>query len=130
MRKLTAGRDVLGCLRPMILVVALVSAGCNSSPLLAPTDSTMVLVATPQVVPLGGSAEVTALITKSSGQAASDGTTVHFSSSLGDVTPREAETKGGKVTVRFVAGTTPGTAVVRAYSGSVEATPLEIVVGG
>jgi hypothetical protein len=130
MRHLFAGRDVHRRLRAMILVVALASAGCNSSPLLAPTDATMVLVATPLLIPVGGSAEVTALVTKSGGQAAGDGTAVYFSSSLGDITPREAETKGGKATVRFLAGSTPGTAVLRAYSGSVEAAPLEITVGG
>lgn len=130
MRSPTDNRAFVRRLRAACVLVALVGAGCDESPLLAPTGSTMVLVVTPQVVPLGGSAEVTALVTKSSGQAASDGTTVYFSSSLGDITPRETETKSGRATVRFVAGTASGTAVVRAYSGSIEATPLEIVVGG
>lgn len=130
MADVTMGRPALRLVCALALPVALAGMGCNDAPLLAPTDATMVLVATPQLVAVGGSAEVTALITKSGGQAATDGTTVYFSSSLGDITPREAETKSGKATVRFVAGSTPGTATIRAYSGSVEAEPLDITVGG
>ncbi len=56
-----------------------------------------------------------------------DGTTVTFSTTLGWI-ETTALTEGGRAEVRFEAGTIPGTATVRAVSGSVSATPFSITL--
>jgi len=90
----------------------------------------MVLVRHPSRA-FGGSAEVTALVTKSSGPGCERR---HHRAFLLVArrrhSLREAETKGGKVTVPLRGRPRTRYGVVRAYSGSVEATPLEIIVGG
>ncbi len=56
-----------------------------------------------------------------------DGTTVTFSTTLGWI-ETTAQTEGGRAAVRFEAGTIPGTATVRAVSGSISATPFSITL--
>jgi hypothetical protein len=115
-----------------LLAVALLAAlaSCDKSPLTAPTESTVTIFVNANTVPLNGSADVTASVLEKPGTAVHDGTTVTFTSSLGRLDPPEAQTKGGKATVRFLAGSISGTAKIGAFSGAAKATEIELKVGG
>jgi PKD repeat protein len=119
---------------PGLVVLAsaiLAAAACDKVALTAPTDTTITLFASANTVPLGGSMEVTASVIEPAGTAVQNGTLVTFTSSIGSIDPREARTKDGKATVRFIAGNTSGTATISAFSGSARATAdLELKVGG
>ncbi len=116
-------------LSALLVAVATLSA-CDKVPLLAPTESTITLTVSTTVVPVNGTAEVTASVTESAGTPVQNGTVVTFTSSFGTIDPVEARTEGGKATVRFVASTQSGTARIGAFSGATRATELEILVGG
>jgi len=111
------------------MAVAFLSA-CDKVPLLAPTESTITLTSSTTVVPVNGSAEITASVTESAGTPVQNGTVVTFTSSFGAIEPNEARTQGGKATVRFVASTQSGTARVGAFSGAARAEVVELLVGG
>ena len=111
------------------MAVAFLSA-CDKVPLLAPTESTITLTSSTTVVPVNGSAEITASVTESAGTPVQNGTVVTFTSSFGTIEPNEARTQGGKATVRFVASSQSGTAKVGAFSGAARATEVELLVGG
>ncbi len=113
----------------LLLAVAFLSA-CDKVPLLAPTESTITLTSSTTVVPVNGSAEITASVTESAGTPVQNGTVVTFTSSFGTIEPNEARTQGGKATVRFVASTQSGTARVGAFSGAARAETVELLVGG
>lgn len=98
-------------------------------PLLAPTNTTIRLVAGLGVLPVAGSTEITAVVIESAGTAVQNGTVVTFTSSLGTIEPREARTQNGQVTVRFVAGAQSGSAKIGAFSGGAKSEDLEILVG-
>ena len=99
------------------VVLALVAANCDSVPLLAPTNSTVTVNAASRVLPTGGSTEVSATVLESSGTPVQNGTTVHFTTSLGRVEPAEAQTRNGTAVTTFFAGNDSGVAEVRATSG-------------
>jgi adhesin/invasin len=105
-------------------------SGCDKVPLLAPTESTITLAVSTTVVPVNGSAEITASVTESAGTPVQNGTVVTFTSSFGNIEPNEARTQGGKATVRFVASMQSGTARVGAFSGAARAEEVELLVGG
>ena len=113
----------------LLMAVAFLSA-CDKVPLLAPTESTITLTSSTTVVPVNGSAEITASVTESAGTPVQNGTVVTFTSSFGNIEPNEARTQGGKATVRFVASTQSGTARVGAFSGAARAEVVELLVGG
>ena len=113
----------------LLMAVAFLSA-CDKVPLLAPTESTITLTSSTTVVPVNGSAEITASVTESAGTPVQNGTVVTFTSSFGNIEPNEARTQGGKATVRFVASSQSGTAKVGAFSGAARATEVELLVGG
>ena len=115
---------------PALLLVVSTLSACDKVPLLAPTESTITLTVSTTVVPVNGTAEVTASVTESAGTPVQNGTVVTFTSSFGTIDPTEARTQGGKATVRFVASTQSGTARVGAFSGAARAEELEILVGG
>ena len=100
------------------LVLAATGAACDKVPLLAPTSSTITINAPTRVLQLGGSTEVTAFVFEASGTPVQNGTTVHFSTTLGSFTSAEAQTRNGAATTTFNAGMTSGTAEVRATSGT------------
>ena len=79
-----------------ILALAILVAGCDKVPLLAPTSSTISVSAPTRVLPLGGSVEVTAMVLEQSGTPVQNGTTVLFTTSLGSVSPVEAQTRNGQ----------------------------------
>jgi hypothetical protein len=102
----------------VLALVATFSASCEKSPLLAPTGTTIRLTTNTQVLPVNGSAEITASVLEAGGYAVHNGTMVSFTTSLGTVSPSEVGTTDGKATVIFHAGTQAGTAVINAYSGA------------
>jgi len=101
----------------LILVAAGVCMTCDSVPLTAPTNSTIVLTAGTRVLPVGGSTQLTAELIEQAGTPVHDGTTVRFLTSLGRVDPAEAQTRNGIATTMFFAGDDSGIADVRASSG-------------
>ena len=100
-----------------MLAIATFSA-CESVPLLAPTESIITVSAPTSTLAPGGTTEITAFVIEQSGTPVHNGTLVRFTASLGQVNPVEAETRGGIAVTTFTAGSTAGTARVRANSGS------------
>src|SRR5512138_2814229 len=101
---------------------ALSIVACQKVPLLAPSGSTITLTSTATALPTGGSAEIIAQVIEAAGTPPHEGTHITFTTSLGTIQPSEAETDiSGRAVVRFVAGTTSGTATITAISGGVSA---------
>lgn len=98
-------------------------------PLLAPTNTTIRLVASVGLVPTGGSLDITAVVIESAGTPVQNGTVVSFTSQLGTIEPREGRTQNGQVTVRFNAGVQSGLAKISAFSGGSKSDDLDILVG-
>lgn len=98
-------------------------------PLLAPTNTTIRLVASAGLVAVGGSIDITAIVIESAGTPVQNGTVVSFTSALGSFEPREGRTQNGQVTVKFIAGAQSGTAKVSAFSGGSKSDDLDILVG-
>ena len=101
----------------VVLFVAVICSTCDSVPLTAPTNSTLILTAGTTVLPVGGSTTLTAEVIEPAGTAVHNGTTVRFFTSLGRVDPAEAQTRNGIATTTFFAGDASGLADVRATSG-------------
>ena len=89
-------------------------------PLTAPTGSTVTLFTNTTILPVNGTAEITATVLEAAGTFVQNGTVVTFTTTLGTLDPAEARTKNGKATVRLLAGTRSGRATVRAFSGSTD----------
>lgn len=111
------------------LLAALTASACDKVPLMAPTNSTIRLVSSVGVLPLSGSADITAVVIESAGTPVQNGTVVTFTASLGTFEPREARTQNGQVTVKYTAGSTSGKAAISAFSGGTKSENLEILVG-
>lgn len=104
------------------MCAALFTVGaCNKVPLLAPSGSTITLTVTATALPLNGTTQIVAQVLESGGTPPQDGTLIVFTTSMGSVQPPEAQTKGGRVTVTFNAGTANGTATITASSGGASA---------
>ena len=113
--------------------VLLLAGACQKVPLLAPTGSSIVLSAAATTLPVNGSTDLIAQVLESGGTPPQDGTLVTFTTTLGTIQPSAAETSGGRVTVRFLAGTTSGTANIIASSGGATITAdkaVKILIGG
>jgi hypothetical protein len=113
-----------------VLVAVAFWSACDKVPLLAPTESTIVLNVNSTTVPVNGTAQVIASVTESAGTPVQNGTVVTFTSSLGTIDPVEGRTQGGKATVTFRAGQQSGTATIGAFSGAARSETVEILVGG
>ena len=113
---------------PVLLTLTILS-GCDSLPLLAPTGSTVRLVAGQAVIPLDGESLITASVTEEAGTPVQNGTEITFSTTLGTLDTQQARTTDGRASVRLLAGTVAGTAMVTAFSGSATAEPLSIQIG-
>ncbi|MEO5819162.1 MAG: Ig-like domain-containing protein, partial [Vicinamibacteraceae bacterium] len=109
---------------------ALASVACDKVPLTAPTGSTVTLFSNTTIVPVNGAAEITATVIEAGGTLVQNGTLVTFTTTIGQLDPGEARTRDGKVTVRLVAGTRSGRAIVRAFSGGVTSGDLSVDIGG
>lgn len=105
-------------------------AACDRVPLTAPTESTISLFASGSSVPSNGAIDIVATVTESAGTAVQNGTVVTFTTTLGTVTPSEARTNNGKVTVKLSGDGRSGTASIVAFSGSAKSEALELPVGG
>ena len=60
------------------VIAAVVAMSCDPVPLTSPTRSTILLSASTNIVPIDGSAEITATVTESANTAVQNGTTVVF----------------------------------------------------
>ncbi len=114
----------------VVALLALSTSACDKVALTAPTSSTIRLFANTNVLPLHGSAEITATVTESAGTQVQNGTQVTFTTTVGTIEPTEARTKDGKATVRLTAGNISGTATVRAFSGGTQSDDLTVLIGG
>ncbi len=112
------------------LVALVASAACDKVPLTAPTGSTVTLFSNTTIVPVNGAAEITATVIEAGGTLVQNGTLVTFTTTIGQLDPGEARTRDGKVTVRLVAGSRSGRAVIRAFSGGVTSGDLSVDIGG
>ena len=108
----------------------MLTANCDSVPLLAPTESMITLSTSRTVLPIDGEAVVTATIVEQSGTPVHNGTLVRFTTTLGTLDPAEARTNSGAVTARLLAGRQSGTAEIGAISGSAVAETIEVQIGG
>ena len=114
-------------------MLALVLTGCDKSPLVAPTESTVTITAPSLVLPIGGNVQVTAFVVEQAGTPVQNGTTVRFSTNLGRIDPVEAQTRNGLAVTTFYAGDASGVAEIKATSGGITVTSdnaLKIAVGG
>ncbi len=104
-----------------VLAVALAilgSAACEKVPLLAPTGSTITLTAPTNALAVNGTVDIVAQVLEAAGSPPHSGTHVNFTTTLGTISPSDAVTDlNGRVTVRFAANGTSGTAVITANSG-------------
>lgn len=91
---------------------------CEQVQLLAPTGATITLSAPTRVLPTGGSTEITAFVVEQSGTPVHNGTTVRFTTTLGQVDPVETQTRNGIAVTTFLAGNNSGVAEVRGVSGA------------
>lgn len=109
-----------------------VAVGQAQIVLVAGPPGRVVLTDEPQAVVADGVSQSTILVRVSdnSGHPVVDGTQVHFSTTMGSVTPSVGYTAGGWATVTLTAGVNVGVAVVTATSGSVEATVgVQLIAG-
>jgi hypothetical protein len=112
------------------LLAMLTSVACDKVPLTAPTGATVTLFSNTTIVPVNGTAEITATVIEAGGTGVQNGTVVSFTTTIGQVDPVEARTRDGKATVRLVAGGRSGRAVVRAFSGGITSGDLSVDIGG
>lgn len=113
----------------LVLLAVFTLTACEKVPLTSPTGSTITLSIDKTSVPIGGTAQLTAVVSEVSGTAPQNGTMVTFNSAFGTITPQEAPTVGGIARATFT-GTASGTAKVGAFSGPAKATEVELKVGG
>ena len=99
-------------------LVAVLALACDKVPLTAPGSSTVTITTAASA---DGSTAVTATILEAAGTPVQNGTTVHFTSSLGRMDPTEAQTKNGVATSKFVSDGASGEATITVSSGSATA---------
>jgi adhesin/invasin len=117
------GSDITASIRRawcggLCAAAAVVVSGCDSAPLLAPTQSTITVSAPARVLPNGGTTEVSAYVVEQAGTAVQNGTAVRFTTTLGTLDPPTALTHNGVARTMFSAGSVSGIAEIRATSGS------------
>ncbi len=100
------------------LTALTVLGGCQKSPLFAPTGATITLSSNSLIMPVNGTAQITATVVESGGTAVSNGTTVTFTTTLGSFVSNTATTNAGRAVVTFNAGSQSGTATITAFSGA------------
>lgn len=121
--------SALRAVAAVALTALVAGAACDKVPLLAPTNSSISLVASTTVVPTNGTTQVIAVVIESAGTPVHNGTVVTFTSSLGNIEPREARTTNGQAVATFSSGSQSGTAKIGAFSGGSKAEEVEILVG-
>jgi hypothetical protein len=120
-----------GLLAITLLTAGLLTVACDRVPLLAPSGSTITLTAAATTLPINGTTDIVAQVLEAGGTPPQDGTHVTFITTLGSVSPSDAETHGGQVIVKFNAGNQNGTAVISASSGGASsgANPIRVAIG-
>lgn len=114
---LTSNRRAL--VRVLSAAFAVVAAGCEKVPLLAPTGSTITLTSSTPVLSANGQAQIVAQVIEAAGTPPHSGTHITFTTSLGAIQPADAETDvNGRAIVTFLAGNNNGTAIITASSGA------------
>src|SRR5262245_56338320 len=101
----------------LAIVLAMLMAACDKVPLMAPTGSAITLSANSSTVPTNGTVGLTAFVTESSGTPVQNGTMVRFTTTLGTITPADAQTSNGVAVATFNAGANSGVATIHAVSG-------------
>jgi adhesin/invasin len=129
-RELVGERRSARLLVVPVLVLSAWLGACDKVPLTAPSGTTIRLYTNAQVLPVNGTAQITASVLETGGWPVQNGTVVTFTTSLGTVSPAEASTTDGKVTVTFHAGSVSGTAVINAFSGPSSTTGGAGATGG
>lgn len=120
-----------GVRRKALLALAVVlQITCNQAILTAPLGATLTLVANPPFIEAhGGVSVVSAFVVESIGTPVADGTVVQFFTDLGQI-EEQGKTNDGVARVNFVSDARSGTAHIRAFSGSITAEAVEVLVGG
>jgi hypothetical protein len=106
----------------LVACAALIGASCDKVPLLAPTQSTISLTASTTRAALNSEVEILATVQEQSGSPVQDGTLVTFTTTLGTLVPREAQTTRGVARTILQTGSVSGTATVNATSGTARTT--------
>jgi hypothetical protein len=101
----------------LAIVLAMLLAACDKVPLIAPSGSAITLSANSTTVPTNGTVGLTAFVTESSGTPVQNGTSVRFTTTLGTITPSDAQTTNGIAVATFNAGANSGIATIHAISG-------------
>ena len=86
------------------IALGMLLTACDKVPLMAPTGSAVTLSANSSTVPTNGTVGLTAFVVESSGTPVQNGTSVSFTTSLGTITPAEAQTTNGVAVATFNAG--------------------------
>ena len=103
----------------LLVAAALLTAACDSVPLLAPSGSTIILTATNNAIAANGTAQLIAQVLEPSGTPPHPGTQVIFTTTLGVVEPGEVETDvNGRAMATFRPNGINGTATIIAASGA------------
>lgn len=113
----------------MLAVAGVTGCGETTSPAAPSQSLTVSISARADIVPPGGVAQVTAVVSDQSGAPAPEGTTVQFVSTLGRMDPAAAPTRLGIATATFIPNGTIGVADVRAQVGSIQSGALQLSVG-
>lgn len=114
----------------VLLTGFLFYTGCESVPSLAPSGSSIVLIANPETVEVDvGVSIITAIVTDPDGQPVSNGTLIYFSTSLGRLEHQSMETVNGICNNTFYAGNITGEALIRAHSGGAGSSDVIVRVG-
>ena len=126
------------------VLLGLSGAACNKMPLVAPSGTSITLVAATNTLPVNGSTDITAIlieggqsqsgnnggttVTPGAGTPVQNGTHVSFTTTIGRIEPAEAQTSAGKAVVKLISDGRSGTATVTAISGAASKT-LTVAIG-
>jgi PKD domain/Bacterial Ig-like domain (group 1) len=103
---------------------------CNKVAPTAPSGSTITLSASPaRISSTTGTATVTAIVTKSTGQPVNLGTPVHFDTTLGTIDAEVDTDKNGLAVATLKGDGRVGMATVRASTGSIAAVMVMVQIG-
>jgi Big-like domain-containing protein/PKD domain-containing protein len=101
----------------LAIVLGMLLAACDKVPLIAPSGSAITLSANSTTVPTNGTVGLTAFVIESGGTPVQNGTSVRFTTTLGTITPSDAQTTNGVAVATFNAGANSGIATIHAVSG-------------
>lgn len=127
------------------VLLGLSGAACNKMPLVAPSGTSITLVASTNTLPVNGSTDITAVlieggqtnnsgnnggttVTPGAGTPVQNGTHVTFTTSLGRIEPGEAQTNNGKAVAKLTGDGRSGTATITAISGAASKT-MTVAIG-